>query len=890
MNILTKHRKIFKSIFDQFGSSSEYFRLKFKWLLRVYSRLLRRRHYIIDSDWRRRAGRLVIVRNVLRQKGGFVQKRKLRACAIHGVAIPVARKSPKRKRRRRLFKGRGLLTQVTIEEAASKSPTTEADVIVIIEAPQPEQVSNISVKSKDELNSSCEETYTENIWNLSLEKVAAQIADEPGAACEPIKLHCNGNGKQNDSFSADIRSSKRVSLFAGVENGGEPARSSTPVSPMAKNAPQIVANGFATPPKGSISDRLREQLKLLKMGKPIAAPAAPRIDQCRKIMMRRNTISTALPLQKPSITLDGLKAPFSPIKNGLHQSPPAAKSSTGSLNASATDGTRKRVSGGVIESLFKRLKSFESDTPASENGAKRPAAEQIGIEPNALKPPVSPIRLRKISAAIQPAIDSQDDSCHSTGSGADFVGFESISKTANISSLMPTPRVERSSKKSSVFISEELDAFMKENALDNAARIEIRMPPKMVDEAMITEDAQPPNMSFPERPNNMQKPRTLAEKRLILQRQNDIRQLMIEHESTVYHELRKRVKQGTAYSNGALKTIQDIQIPFTRDCWRVTSWINTQNNHFFYQTIRWDGDELKLTGGRGNNEHKLLCELSDERKMDIKMGTCCRGEVCKPLDEVRINNYEDFVRDIEQRNVVAAIKSEPITRKLSSIKADYVKPSPLSKKVKNRRSLDIEFSQVEILELPKVQLEVWPEVGQPLPESIKPILKTVVGEDCIISPMWASFAVSVVQQKNPPVHKHRRKYKRPSPERKPSYVFDIPYVNNQTKILVRRRRKPTNQHGIVESVAELDKEPRFKRNVDPSDSVAVECANVLADLIHSVAVTLNENNFIHNDPDIDYVGRIVPIESLTVDVRPSEQVNKDKQQAKLECAAKSKIM
>lgn len=679
-----------------------------------------------------------------------------------------------------------------------------------------------------------------------------------------------------------------LNLFPGTENGSIQSDSEK-VEDDSTSTLQST-NGFQSPSKDNINERLREQLKLLKMGKTFATPIVPRLDQCRKIITRRNTISTSLPMRKPSISLDSMK----PTKNGIENSMENHVNSTESLNASENVGKRKeqRLSGGVIESLFKRLKSFEDES--TENGVKRTAAAEVSNETKIKKPNAgnaSLLKVRKISAINQSAIEQREESQHSTDEHSGFIGFESISKTANISSLLPTPRVERSCHKS-VFISEELDAFMKENALENVAKIEIFAPPKVIDEAMITEDAQPPNMSIPERPLNMQKPRTLAEKRAMLLRLKDVRHLMVEHESTVYHELRKRVKFGTSYSNAALETIQDANLPFTRDCWRVASWINTKKDNFFYQTIRCDGDELKLTGGRGNNEEKSLAQIdSDTKKFNISKDNC-NESVCAPIKNVRINNYEDYLKEIDEKHKIPSMKSEPklVTRKLSSMKREYVKPSPLCNKVKNRRSFDIEFSEVEILELPKVQLEVWPEVGRPLPDSIRPLMKTIIGEDNIITPAWANFAASVVQQKNTPtqsVQKQRRKFKKPSPERKMSIVFDIPYVNNQTKMLVRRRRKPANYHNIVESISDLDKELQFKEKVDHLDPVAVECADVLSDMIHSVAVTLNENNFIHNDPDIDYVGKIIPIETLS---NGNKLADKDKSNSKVESAAKMKIM
>lgn len=686
-------------------------------------------------------------------------------------------------------------------------------------------------------------------------------------------------------------------------------------------------------PVEDINDKLRQQLKLLKMGKPekslLSAPGAPIIT---RISLRRNTIATT-PL-KPLLGNDKVKTNDNNAAAISQNTSPsdviATNGNRNSLNASVEKdpANKSKIIGGVIDSLFNRLKSFGGRTTPPASADASAAVQNIRTTTNIRRPntPLSDAQTKPKKSRMNRTTDDrpykptttinsvstvrellnikrmrtqeqEDDDNVSTcsSSNADFLGFDVTNKNIDVSALLPTPRVPKSSKES-VFVSDDLDAFMKENSLENVANVEFVVAAKMgdVDEGLITEDAQPPNLTIPERPVDMQRPRTLAEKRLILQRQQDVHYQMIEHESTVYHELKKRVRLGSAYNNQLLRSIQDAEIPFTRDCWRATCWINTDNNYFFYRTIACGDNELKLAGGRGNNKSKLYCKLTDEIdnvKMDIK-GTGC---MCPAIGKIKINNYDAHHEAIESLTHKDA-DAFAMVKKLNHLKREYIRPCPLSKKPKvaKRTSLDIEYGQLEILTMPTVQLEVWPEIGRSLPDELKPLLKTIVSKGNVITTEWAQFAVSVVVQSKPSSsqrpQKQQRKYKRPEPEERKSFVFDIPYVNNQTRIIVRRRRHPLMQFAAngrpirepIEAFYELDSdELAFAKNVNRNDAMASACADALAAMIESVAVTLNENNFIRNDPDLDYVGKIVEIQCAADAAKmnepaPIDAVAKDK--------------
>lgn len=669
-----------------------------------------------------------------------------------------------------------------------------------------------------------------------------------------------------------------------------------------------------------INEKLRRQLKLLKMGKTDKAVKIPsETPVITKISLRRNTIA-AKPV-KSSSTYDKSKSIESSTKSVSQETLPAIAtngSSRNSMEASQTpekEATSKsKINDGLIDSLFERLKSFgERQTAATPN--TRPAIKRRSNTPqngvanvkirrttldrrSGTGASSSPLTVREMlnikRAREQSQQDDDDNVSTASSSNADFLGFDVSNKNIDVSALLPTPRVPKSSK-GSVFVSEDLDAFMKENSLENVANVEIVVAAKVgcVDEALITDAAQPPTLTIPERPVDMQRPRTLAEKRLIVQRQKDVHYQMIEHESTVYHELKKRVKMGSLYRNQPLRSIQDAEIPFTRDCWRATCWINTDNNYFFYRTIVCEAGELKLTGGRGNNETKLFCEFSDDID-DVQSITKPQKCECPPIVKIKINNYDEHRLAIENNGKID--DSHATLKKLNHLKREYIRPCPLSKKPKaaKRTSLDIEYGALEVLTLPTVQLEVWPKVGQALPDKLISVMKTIMPEGNLITTEWAQFAVSVVVASKPSPtpqrpQKQQRKFKRPPPEERESFVFDIPYVNNQTKIIVRRRRHPFvgNSSGIREPIEPFYKsdsnELKFAKTLDRSDAMASDCADILAAMIESVAVTLNENNFIRMDPDLDYVGKIVPIRCET-------EAGTTKFENELQVAGKDKIV
>lgn len=666
-----------------------------------------------------------------------------------------------------------------------------------------------------------------------------------------------------------------------------------------------------------INERIRQQLALLKMGK------------CEKSLFtsketRSSTRSTPSTFRRSnSNNLDESKktSNFLDSKSPTNESQSGAIKSNDNVNTTqqeCNDQVQKlKSNGGIIDSLFNKFQSIGKAVPVRLKSKTISNECMVG----ATTPTSMPIKRYKRdetcdSEALFTTFDlNPDDSNQSTNSVAvEFLGFDIANKNVDVSALLPTPKVVTSNEQAA-FVSEYLDTFMKENYLENV-NLDITFTPKRynADEALMTTDAQPPNLSVPARPMDMQRPRTLAEKRMILQQQGDISLLIIENESTVYHELKKRGRQGASYDNSLMQSIQDANIPFTRDCWRAACWISTSNNRFLYRTILYDDKEIKLVGSRGDNLEKVVYELDvdDKKPWLTKLSKRTLADCpkrCPPIDDIRINNIDAILNDkkIKTEDECQSKQKYGIFKKsrLCMFSREYLTPGPKCKKIhckSNRKSsFDLEYGPLELVQLPTVQLEIWPQVGIPLPDHIKPILKTIPANSNVITADWAKFAVSVVRENTKQI-KHRRKYKKPEIEKPQPIIFSIAYENHEKMILIRRRRRSTivfnesdTKHEQIESFYHSNNDNRnqltFAKQVDPSDTFSMECASILTNMIDSVAIAVNDTNFIKPDPDIDYVGKVVPIAGGSKDsAKNGNKGDKDKQSAKNEKPVKSKLM
>lgn len=671
---------------------------------------------------------------------------------------------------------------------------------------------------------------------------------------------------------------------------------------------------------GDINEKIRQQLKLLKMGKvdnslfttketrPATCTRAPISSFRRSDSNVSDNVSDESAINNSNLRRSTIIFSTKSSTDSFDSSPKASDDIDSARKSNDKDEWKKtKAIGGMIDSLFNKFQSINS------NMSTRSKTKTTNSSTDASTPAKRTKRDETIDNLLYASLDSnQDDSNQSSTSvSMEFLGFDMLNKNVDVSALLPTPRVSASNDQAA-FVSEFLDMFMKENLLEKSNDHEITFAPKrsIPDEALMTIDAQPPNLSVPERPNDMQRPRTLAEKRMILQQQNDIGILIIENESTVYHELKKRVRQGSNYDNAFMRSIQDANIPFTRDCWRAACWVSTTNNRFFYRTMIYNGEEIKLTGSRGDNTKKVAFELKCDDKLltnrSLKFILSECQQKCPPIHGIKINNIEAILGDTNTQTDDASQAKEKFgllkKSRLCMFSREYLTPGPKCKKVKcksNRKSsFDLEYGPLELVQLPTVQLEVWPQVGLPLSDHIKPLLKTIPTNSNVITPEWAKFAVSVVREA-PKQMKHRRKYKKPEIERPEPITFTIPYENDEKKILIRKRRRSTiifnkddTVHEHIESFYQDEEKNQlsFVKHVDPNDTIAVECADILTNMIESIAIAVNDTNFIKQDPDIDYIGKVVSVSALKESAKAASKAEKDKLNAKTERTSKNKLM
>lgn len=675
------------------------------------------------------------------------------------------------------------------------------------------------------------------------------------------------------------------------------------------------SNDIDSNTNGDINQKLRQQLKLLKTRKSDFALTS--------------TKDSALGLRTLPVVSSWRRSDSNEPKAKSNKEPLATvtmistKQSTETNHAKRQNEVNEKCNSsksvsGMIDSLFNKFKSINQSGTESNSTRSQLISNLTKTSSPTQTATSTPLRrIRRDDSSNKTSILSDsnpEDSNQSTASmSIEFHGFDISNKNVDVSALLPTPKAPTTNSQSA-FISEDLDMFLKENSLENVTHISIVPKSFNTDEALMTKDAQPPNLAVPERPMDMQRPRTLAEKRMILQQHNDVSIMIIENESTVYHELKKRVKFGSSYDNSLMQRIQDVNVPFTRDCWRAACWVATSNNRFFYRTIVIDGEEIKLIGSRGDNMNKVSFEVKtkDPRKINVSKylpSNCSR--ICLPIENIKITNIDDVISNIKLRNAnipslkCGSIFGESKNNKLNMFSREYLAPGPKCKKAKckwNRStSFDLEYGPLELLYLPTVQLELWPQIGLPLPEHIKPLLKHILPESNVITPEWAKFAVSVVKEPTvKPQQKHRRKYKKPEPQPLQSFVFDIPYENSEKKILIRRRRRSSivfdkndAKNEKIESFY-LDKKKNaltFLNGIDAMDYVAVQCADILSNMIESVAISVNERNFTIPDPDIDYIGKVVTISQLNKEnSKTVAKAEKEKQTSKTENAAKMKLM
>ncbi|XP_053967005.1 uncharacterized protein LOC128868677 isoform X2 [Anastrepha ludens] len=462
---------------------------------------------------------------------------------------------------------------------------------------------------------------------------------------------------------------------------------------------------------------------------------------------------------------------------------------------------------------------------------------------------------------------THDNNEHFTDSGEEFFGFD---ETERLPGMMLTPLVPFSAQSKGnanvAFVSESLNEFMRENLLessgciaDNVEGAAGRKHRQATLDGLVTPECVPPRMEMPLVPESLQKLRTVAERRQYLQKFNRNHKLaIINNEAAICRELQRKMRHHKSKSvSQQLLQAPNSQMPFTRQGWQAASFVTTEFNHYYYQTLDVrDGQErlcVRLPGVRGNNEERNKQSYYSRVPSNLLTSKC------------NTDNCSDALvwRDLKP------VKTEPDKKKLNKSPLPSVfKPCPLSHKP-FQKPLDDETAplllaggSMAVVRMPIVELEVFPALGKPLHEVAKRYLEYILPH-CDITREWAEFSVSTLQQST----ECKKKENTPdqtndkvklSSESSESFSFPIPYQNDRSHILVRRvvdRSEKLDE--TFETATSPVEDFSFRANIDESDDVLVECADVLSEMINSVAISCSENSFIKSDPDELPVGNDV---------------------------------
>ncbi|XP_050098001.1 uncharacterized protein LOC126578942 [Anopheles aquasalis] len=530
---------------------------------------------------------------------------------------------------------------------------------------------------------------------------------------------------------------------------------------------------------------------------------------------------------------------------------------------------------------------------------------KIAARPRYIEIPEEPRRVRvsKVFGKLHKSLNLDLDSTNSNSS-TEFYGFDEgevvkLDKPS-LPGLLPTPIVKKS-QPYAPFLAYGTPISDKEEdsrCASPSSTVTIRSD-LLRENGLLSYGSHPPRLQCPLRPSDMIRPRTVAQKRILLEHLSDVRYPMIDNESKIYRFLMMKTRnQDEQLDFERMKELQDQPIPFTRGTWRALSWLRTEKDRYNFQAICIDGRWTKLMGCRGNHPNKLLMrkkvysgvvKSSGGRRIHYINNCRCPAHF-PPGVTVDLSPMEPpksgaaiFCASKKQADDSDERKMPSGRPKLlpdrSQEYQNYrsfpdTKPGPLSSKrlPPSAFEQDPYLGPLEIFEMPTVELEVFPKIDRPLDGIIKPYLKMILPYSGITE-NWARFAVSTLRST-------RGSDVLPGEDGERSFIFQLPYANDERRLLIRRRliTRPgeatvvrTSGRGgfgaadLEQFEQQLEQRLTFREAIDcalekedsaiktaPVDEDERICADVLSELTNSVAITIAEELFVTDDPDLDY--------------------------------------
>lgn len=514
---------------------------------------------------------------------------------------------------------------------------------------------------------------------------------------------------------------------------------------------------------------------------------------------------------------------------------------------------------GFLDSLLNKFKT--SDTETKETKPDQVNEEEILPEPVLI--PMSEeqvqrttrMRSRKAVHHVRKELDEIEKSSKN-GSERDLFNLGEKS----VPGLLATPKAQNT--KASAFVDQESADEIKVK-LEKIEDETLKNIDQKEHEGLVCSKIKPPHLEKPKKLADLVRPRTVAEKRQLMQKKKGIKFLMMENESKIYNELAKINREDYDYTFNfpMLTALQKETVPYRRDAWRALSFLKTEKNRFFYKVIYVDGVKCNLLGSRGNFDGKKKFKAISSpfpKYLEYRSRIPC----CKP---VRIP------KNIKINLDIPVIRETPEDTFVSKKLLDYdktilnMKPGPLREKLRkqsSRLSTDECLGPLELYTMPTVELEVHPKLGRQIDPKVQPYLKYLLPYENITE-SWARFSVALLKENEKDIADEK-------------FSFPIPYSNNQNKILVRRRKEiPVTFSNEDKALAEdIEKPLSFTKAIDPNDTLGQEIGQILSEMTNTVAIGLSESCFIQNDPDLDYSKQDKPLEVIPVKPEKKSSVSK----------------
>ncbi|XP_033253152.1 uncharacterized protein LOC117185945 isoform X2 [Drosophila miranda] len=435
-----------------------------------------------------------------------------------------------------------------------------------------------------------------------------------------------------------------------------------------------------------------------------------------------------------------------------------------------------------------------------------------------------------------PAFTAEED-----GSG-DFVGFD---ESVHQPGMLLTPIVPQSCKTlegNSAFVSESLDAYMREHHI-NDDKVKLLEP--MGHDGQVTSHSLPPPMDMPAVPEALQRLRTVAERRSYLQRSKNQKMAIINNEANIYRELQRKQRQRKV-KIAAMQHLQALttQMPFTRQGWQAASYVATETSKYYYQVIQVDGKRVRLPGAQGNNlqreKRPYKSKLTPQEAATVYCNDLCLDAAVQPKLNILPTTATNAMhhKRLNQYPASAIFPPCPLSMK------------PLQKPLDDdKAALLLAGGSMAVVSMPTVQLEVMPQLGRPLDEIARRYLQHILPHHDITRE-WAEFSVSTLQQQPPVCMKEAEEQaSQTAAGRRKSFTFVIPYTNDRNHILVRRvvDRSEQMDPSFYQEPHKLQEFGFHKALPQEPDAEMLDCANMINDMINTVAISCSENSFITED-------------------------------------------